>query len=97
MHPYDDERVIAGQGTVALEMLREAPELDVLIVPVGGGGLLAGTLAAVKEIKPRHPCDRRANTDVSFAVQRPSRFGAGARRTNDRRGHRGKIDRRVAA
>jgi len=52
VHPYDDERVIAGQGSVALEMLRDVPDLDALIVPVGGGGLLAGTLVAVKEIKP---------------------------------------------
>lgn len=52
VHPYDDEMVIAGQGTVALEMLRDVPDLDALIVPVGGGGLLAGTLVAVKEIKP---------------------------------------------
>jgi threonine dehydratase len=52
VHPYDDACVIAGQGTVALEMLREVPDLDILLVPVGGGGLVAGTLAAVKEMKP---------------------------------------------
>ena len=48
VHPFDDARVIAGQGTAALELLAEAPTLDVLTVPVGGGGLLGGTaLAAV--------------------------------------------------
>lgn len=43
VHPYDDERVIAGQGTAALELLAEAPDLQVIMTPVGGGGLLAGT------------------------------------------------------
>src|ERR1043166_798858 len=42
VHPYDDPHVIAGQGTVALEMLEQTPELDVLIVPIGGGGLISG-------------------------------------------------------
>jgi threonine dehydratase len=52
VHPYDDERVIHGQGTVALEMLAAAPALDVLVVPVGGGGLIAGIALAAKEINP---------------------------------------------
>ncbi|MCA1900242.1 MAG: pyridoxal-phosphate dependent enzyme [Chloroflexi bacterium] len=52
VHPYDDERVIAGQGTAALELLQEIPDLDVLIAPVGGGGLLSGTAIAAGEIKP---------------------------------------------
>src|SRR5262245_279714 len=42
IHPYDDPMILAGQGTVALEMLEQAPELETLVVPVGGGGLLAG-------------------------------------------------------
>ena len=42
VHPYDDPAVIAGQGTVALELLDDHPELDALVVPTGGGGLLAG-------------------------------------------------------
>ena len=42
MHPYDDPHIIAGQGTIALEMLEEVPDLDVLVVPIGGGGLIAG-------------------------------------------------------
>ena len=52
VHPYDDERVIAGQGTVALEMLEDRPELDCLIVPIGGGGLMAGMALAAKALKP---------------------------------------------
>jgi threonine dehydratase len=52
VHPFDDPLVIAGQGTVALEMLEAAPDLDVLIVPVGGGGLIAGMAVAAKAIKP---------------------------------------------
>src|SRR5499433_512875 len=46
VHPYDDPKIIAGQGTIALEMLEEVPDLDVLIVPIGGGGLIAGTAIA---------------------------------------------------
>ena len=52
VHPYNDERVIAGQGTAALELLEDFPDLDVIIAPVGGGGLLSGTSIAATEIKP---------------------------------------------
>ncbi|QTF93698.1 threonine ammonia-lyase [Halomonas sp. BM-2019] len=52
VHPYDDERIIAGQGTIALEMLEEAPELDALVIPIGGGGLIAGNAIAAGELKP---------------------------------------------
>jgi threonine dehydratase len=52
VHPYNDERVIAGQGTAALELLEEVPDLDVIITPVGGGGLLSGTSIAATEFKP---------------------------------------------
>jgi threonine dehydratase len=52
VHPYDDPHVIAGQGTVALEMLEEAPEIDVLVIPIGGGGLIAGNAIAARGIKP---------------------------------------------
>jgi threonine dehydratase len=51
VHPYNDERVIAGQGTAALELLEDIPDLDVIIAPVGGGGLLSGTAIAATEIK----------------------------------------------
>jgi threonine dehydratase len=53
VHPYDDPLVIAGQGTIALEMLEEAPDLEVLIIPVGGGGLIAGNAVAARALKPR--------------------------------------------
>ncbi|MFZ2065667.1 MAG: threonine ammonia-lyase [Xanthobacteraceae bacterium] len=52
VHPYDDPHIIAGQGTVALEMLEEASDLDVLIVPIGGGGLIAGCAIAARARKP---------------------------------------------
>src|SRR5678816_232199 len=53
VHPYDDEHVIAGQGTVGLEMLEAQPDLDVLIVPVGGGGLIAGIATAARALQPK--------------------------------------------
>jgi threonine dehydratase len=52
VHPYDDAQVISGQGTVALEMLAREPALEVLVVPVGGGGLLAGMAVAAKAVQP---------------------------------------------
>jgi threonine dehydratase len=52
VHPYDDPRVIAGQGTVALEMLEEVPDLDVLVIPIGGGGLIAGCAIAARAKRP---------------------------------------------
>lgn len=52
VHPYDDDQIVAGQGTVALEMLAGNPELDAIVVPVGGGGLIAGVATAAKAIRP---------------------------------------------
>ncbi|MFL4981577.1 MAG: threonine ammonia-lyase [Xanthobacteraceae bacterium] len=52
VHPYDDPFVIAGQGTIALEMLEDAPDLDALVIPIGGGGLIAGNAVAARSIKP---------------------------------------------
>lgn len=52
IHPYDDPAVMAGQGTLALEMLEDAPELEAMAVPVGGGGLLAGCATAALELRP---------------------------------------------
>lgn len=52
IHPYDDALVIAGQGTVAIEMLKAIPDLDTLVVPIGGGGLIAGMAVAARDIKP---------------------------------------------
>jgi threonine dehydratase len=52
IHPYDDPLIIAGQGTIALEMLGSTPDLDALIVPIGGGGLISGMAVAAKSLKP---------------------------------------------
>jgi threonine dehydratase len=53
VHPFDDADVIAGQGTVALEILEQAPDADTIVVPVGGGGLLAGVATVVKALRPQ--------------------------------------------
>src|SRR5579859_1929705 len=52
VHPYDDLRVVAGQGTIGLEMLADHPDLEVLIVPIGGGGMIGGVAIAAKSLKP---------------------------------------------
>ena len=52
IHPYDDPGVMAGQGTLALEMLEDAPDLEALVIPVGGGGLIAGCAVAATAVKP---------------------------------------------
>lgn len=52
VHPFDDPDIIAGQGTIALEMLADAPQLDILVVPIGGGGLISGVGTAAKALKP---------------------------------------------
>jgi threonine dehydratase len=52
VHPYDDPLIVAGQGTIALEMLEDVPDLDVLAIPIGGGGLISGNAVAARAIKP---------------------------------------------
>jgi len=53
VHPFDDAKVIAGAGTIALEMLEAVPTLDTLVIPIGGGGLISGTAIAAKSVNPR--------------------------------------------
>lgn len=52
IHPFDDPAVVAGQGTIAIEMLEQQPDLDIIVVPIGGGGLIAGMAVALKTLKP---------------------------------------------
>ena len=52
VHPFNDVDVIAGQGTIGLELLEQLPEVDVVIVPIGGGGLISGVAYALKQLKP---------------------------------------------
>ena len=97
VHPFEDEAVIAGQGTLGIEVLEQAPDADTLIVPVGGGGLLAGTSIAARRLKPDITlvgvqADRfRAATDA-FQGREPGRGPSGHHRRGHRRG-RSRADR----
>jgi threonine dehydratase len=53
IHPFDDDAVIAGQGTLGLEMLQQHPEIEAVVVPIGGGGLIGGIACAIKETNPK--------------------------------------------
>lgn len=53
VHPFDDEKVIAGQGTIGLEIIQDMPDVDAVVVPVGGGGLISGVAFAIKSINPK--------------------------------------------
>lgn len=53
VHPYDDAKVIAGQGTIALEMFEDVPDLDMMVIPIGGGGLISGNAIAAKALNPK--------------------------------------------
>ena len=53
IHPFDDERVIAGQGTIGLELIEQLPDVDTVIVPIGGGGLASGIAFAIKTLNPK--------------------------------------------
>ena len=78
VHAFDDPRVIAGQGTIALEMLADGPDLDTLVVPVGGGGLLAGIATAARALRPNLTI---VGVQAAGAPACADSFRAGARRT----------------
>lgn len=75
IHPYDDWDIIAGQGTLALEILTDLPDADALLVPVGGGGLIAGMAIAAKAIRP---CIRVIGVQASGCASFPAALAAGA-------------------
>jgi threonine dehydratase len=74
VHPYDDEEIVRGQGTVALEMLEAEPGLDALLIPVGGGGLIAGSAIAARSIRPQ----------IEVVGVQPARFPAMAQALDGR-------------
>ncbi|PAV69734.1 hypothetical protein WR25_06798 [Diploscapter pachys] len=67
VHPFDDPRVIAGQGTVAVEMLEDVPSLDTLLIPIGGGGLISGNSVVARAAD--HPIERNLEEAVSLLLQ----------------------------
>ena len=81
--PYDDALIMAGQGTVALEMLEDVPALDTLVVPIGGGGLISGMATAAKAISPDdrgRSASRPSSTRRCGQAPRPDRAAATATR-----------------
>lgn len=82
VHPYNDASVMAGQGTVGLEIVQQLPEVDVILVPVGGGGLLSGILVAVKAVRPETQviavepqwADDAARSLQAGSIQQPTRY-----------------------
>jgi threonine dehydratase len=80
VHPYNDVRVMAGQGTAALELLEEIPDLDVICTPVSGGGLLSGTAIAAKSIRPqiRVAAGEPSNADDAYRSLASGRIEPGS-------------------
>ena len=79
VHPFDDDRFIAGNGTIALEILEDLPDVDAIVAPLGGGGLLAGIAAAARELKPDTKIyaaepETAAPLSISLAAGRPLYF-----------------------
>ena len=66
LHPFDNEHVIVGQGTIALEILDELPDLDMIIVPIGGGELISGIATATKLINPKIEIVGVETENISF-------------------------------
>ena len=76
VHPYDDPRIMAGQGTIALEMLEEVPDLDVLVIPIGGGGLIAGNAIAARARQAVDRDRRRRSRALPVGVERAAQARA---------------------
>ena len=79
VHPYDDEKIIAGQGTIAVEIFKTQPKLDALIIPVGGGGLISGNAIAAKALSPTIKIigveTERYPSMLSALQNKPAEFG----------------------
>ncbi len=80
IHPFDDAAVVAGQGTLGLEMMEQVPDLDVIVVPIGGGGLIAGVATAIKGINPKVIVigAQSENFDAVLANREKRKFVAGS-------------------
>ena len=89
VHPFDDWDVMAGQGTIALEMLEDQPDLEILPVPIGGGGLIAGVATAARGAEERHRGDRGGGGDVPLLHRAHEEPALQDRRPDHRRRHRG--------
>jgi threonine dehydratase len=81
VHPFDDDRFIAGNGTAGLEIVEDLPDVDAVVAPVGGGGLLSGILAGIRPLRPQTKIfaaepDTAAPLSVSLAAGEPRRFDA---------------------
>ena len=88
IHPYDDPRIIAGQGTIAVEMLADRSDLDALVIPIGGGGLIAGNAIAANRSATASRSSA-SNPALSLDVECLERGGSPLRRGHTRRRHRG--------
>jgi len=84
IHAFDDDRVIAGQGTLGLELLEQVPDLEAVVVPVGGGGLLSGIALAVKALRPEVAL-YGVQTEAAPALERSFRQGSLVQRVEGRR------------
>ena len=92
IHPYDDPEVMAGQGTVALEMLAACPDLDVIVTPIGGGGLISGVATAAKGLNPGiEIIGVQAACYPSIAVRTARGTPPTGHGNTHRRGHRGQV------
>jgi threonine dehydratase len=84
VHPFDDDAVMAGQGTIGLELLEDVPELETVIVPVGGGGLIAGIATAIKDARPNARIigvEAQASDAMAQALRAGASVQIGNRRT----------------